>query len=101
MVVGEGEHHLRAFELELRPKLVEDSVAHSLGNALKIARNEHRAASLGVFEREGFHPQVVELAVGRPLRSVAREPDSFLRSDDRLGQTRLPFGTNAKSWQQT
>ena len=92
VVVREGEHHLLALELELFGQLGEDAIAHALGHALKVAGDEHDAIAAGVFEGEGLHPQVVQLAVRRALRAVAGEPDGFLRRDDGLGDAGLPSG---------
>ena len=43
-----------------------------------------------VFKSQGFHPEIVQFAVGSPLGSVSREPDPFFGRDHPLGNSCLP-----------
>ncbi len=90
VVVGEGEHHLSSGQLVLLIELREDPVAHGFGYALKVAGDQHHAVTLLILKRQGFHPQVVQFAIGGPFRTVACQPHIGLRGDDRLCQTGFP-----------
>jgi hypothetical protein len=68
----------------------ENSIAHILGNALKVTRDEHGPATAMIFQRECLHPQVVQLAIRNALRSVPGEPDRLFRRNNGSGESRFP-----------
>ena len=97
VVVRKREHHVLPLQLELLLQLREHAVAHPLRDAFEVAGDQDGAASLGVFEGQRLHPQLVQFAVRRPFGPIAGEPHGFFRRDDRLGDTGPPvrrFGLN-------
>src|SRR5262249_5644135 len=81
---------LRALDSEGLFEALEDTVTHSLRDALEITRDQYGATTFRIFEREGLPPEVVQLAVRRTFRPVSREPHSFFGRDDRFGQACFP-----------
>ena len=75
MVVRERQQDLVPLQAQPGPEPFEDQVAHRPGDALEVAGDQYAPPTVGVFQRQCFHPEIVELAVRGTTPAIAGQPD--------------------------
>jgi len=91
MIMGKRKHDLMTFQLEFLFDLCENTVAHTAGHTLKITGDQYRAVALVVFQGQCFHPDIMQLSIGKSFGSITGQPDPCLRCDDDFGDPCFPL----------